>query len=169
MNLEQLQQQDLSELYPLLRTRSGRKITTMEAAAERKPEGLVVTVKVLFPPSSRRRLELLVTEESGELEVRSVDPVDTAAAQRFAELLRERWKQGGAHGEAQPVAPLRLVKDSAGRSGFRVGPEKEAQRDIRTEPATPSARRTALEGTLDRPELWGAGSAGDDSREKGER
>lgn len=131
MNLQQLQQ-GLSSLYPQLRTRSGQLITTEEAKGAVTSDGLTVTVKTLFPPSALRRTEILVSAAGGGLDIRSAEPAGTADAQRFAELLRERWL---AEEPGEPLAPLRLVRDDSGRYCFRVGPESALAAEPASDPA----------------------------------
>lgn len=111
MNLQQVQ--ELQDLYPNLRTRSGQVIKTHEMSCAPTKEGhLAVTVKTLFPPSELRRTELQVADAGeGALLVRSVEDAGIADAQRFAELLRGRLEQ---------PAPLRLVKSPGGLKFFVV-------------------------------------------------
>jgi hypothetical protein len=158
MNLAELQRQGLADLYPPLRTRSGVTITTHETLQEVTPEGLSVTVKTLFPPSARARTQLVVTDAEGGLHIRPANAEATTDAQRFAELLRERWKR------LEPdtlLAPLRMERDAEGRYVFHVGqarrlseppPTNEPQAleapetELKTEPATPASRRSNLAG-----------------------
>jgi hypothetical protein len=118
MNLAELHE-GLAELYPPLLTLSKAKIKTHALTGELAHGGLSVTIKTLFPPSARRRAELLVTESEGALRVRPEDPTDTAEAQRFAERVRNRWLESDPDGALEP---LRLVKDEAGRAAFVVAP-----------------------------------------------
>lgn len=116
MNLQHVQA--LKDLYPQLRLRSGQLITTNEMSSKpsKEPGVLAVTVKTVFPPSARRRTELLVAEVQGGFHVRPVEPTGMADAQRFAELLRGRLELEG------PAAPLRLVKDPSKVRFFVVVP-----------------------------------------------
>lgn len=115
MNLAQFQK-DLGTLFPPLVTRSKLQIKTHEVSCELTHGGLAVTVKTLFPPSARRRSELLVTSNGDALRVRPENPADMADAQRFAERVRDRWLQE--EPDAQ-LEPLRLIKES-GVSAFHI-------------------------------------------------
>lgn len=117
MNLSQLHK-DLGTLFPPLVTRSKTRIKTHEVSGELAPSGLTVTIKTLFPPTARRRSELLVTATGGALRVRPEQPADTADAQRFAERVRDRWLLEEPEAELEP---LRLVKES-GVCAFYVAP-----------------------------------------------
>lgn len=147
MNLQQLHE-SLPTLYPLLRTRSGQQIITHSAEGAVKPDGLVVTVKTLFPPSERRRTELVVTDVAGGVSIRAIEASARADGQRFAELVRNRWEAAATEAAATLPGPLRCVKDSEGRVCFTVteavttAAAPEADEDHRdTDAATPAAKR----------------------------
>jgi hypothetical protein len=149
MNLQQLHD-GLGTLYPPLRTRSGQEIVTEQASGLVDKDGsLAVTVKVLFPPSSLRRTELLVRSSGDGLDVAPLEPPGTADALRFAELARDRWQR---EQPDDPLGPLCLSKDEHGRCFFHLGPavaavspEPEPPPGLelapRTDPATPVAKR----------------------------
>jgi hypothetical protein len=165
MNLAELERQGLADIYPPLRTRSQVKITTHETLVERTPDGLVVTIKTLFPPSARARRQVVVTDVEGGLHVRPLDAEATTDAQRFAELLRERWR---AQEPETLLAPLRMARDGEGRYVFHVALAKRLsepphppppgpfsddvpaqdqapdapEAELKTEPATPASRRS---------------------------
>jgi hypothetical protein len=139
MNLQQVKAQ--KDLYPQLRTRSGQKITTheMECTAE-KNGTLSVVVKTVFPPSARRRSNLVVSPVAGGIEVRPVEPDALSDAQRFAELVRERWQTVL---PTRSVGPVRLVKDEKGCAIHLT----EAPAASTTDAAPPAAESPAtLEG-----------------------
>lgn len=134
MKLDQLERA-LGELYPPLVTRSNKRIAAHKVTGERTPDGLVVQITTVFPPTDRRRSELVVTETGGGLRVRPREAAATADAQSFAERLRERWRS------AEPsarVAPMRLSRDEEGRYGFVLAAE-------------PSERDGSVAASLSRP------------------
>jgi hypothetical protein len=139
MNLQDVS--GLKDLYPPLRTRSKVVIKTTEPVYELKPEGLLVTVKTLFPPSQRRRVDLLVTANAGDLHVRPLTPSGMADAQRFAQLLRDRCS-----GPGQPPAPLRLFKDAEARCTFVIGQAPSAPAAASASPTSKASKPTAEKG-----------------------
>lgn len=119
MNLDQLERA-LGELYPPLVTRSNKRIAAHKVTGEKTPEGLVVQITTVFPPTDRRRSELVVTEAGGALRVRPREAAATADAQSFTERLRERWRRDE---PSARVAPMRLERGDDGRYGFVLGVE----------------------------------------------
>lgn len=139
MNLQDVAR--LQDLYPLLRTRSGVQIKTTEPVFELTPTGLVITVKTIFPPSQRRRTVLLVVANGGELHARPMLPHGMADAQRFAQLLRQRWMRDH---PGQVLAPLRLIKNE--RCWWVVGPALTAPAATATPPKTHASKHITEQG-----------------------
>ncbi len=99
--------QGLPDLYPPIRTRSGKLIPTTELAFEPTDDGLVVIIKTIFPPARRRRSQLVVTERGGEIHVAPRTPEAMEDAHTFATAVRARL---GGQNASRTMKPLRTEK-----------------------------------------------------------